>query len=187
MKDSNYSLEEYVEDLRQITAEETDEKAIFKRLAPLAQQLATTPGLITEKHMQCDEEQGFGFHTLFEEDDHSNAVFVLSWLPDRGTPAHDHGTWAVVAGIAGAEKETHWNRIDDGSREGYAELEKTSEAVMTAGMVSCVLEGDIHTVWNVSDEISLSLHTYGKHVNFTGRSQFDPEAKTETPFIVTVD
>ena len=30
MKDSNYSVAEYVEDLRRITAEETDEKAIFR-------------------------------------------------------------------------------------------------------------------------------------------------------------
>jgi hypothetical protein len=22
----------------------------------------------------------------------------VSWLPGRGTPPHDHGTWAVVAG-----------------------------------------------------------------------------------------
>lgn len=58
---------------------------------------------------------------------------------------------------------------------------------MTAGKVSCLLSSDLHTVWNVSDGVSLSLHTYGKHVNFTGRSQFDPEAKTETPYVVTVD
>ena len=187
MKDSNYSVAEYVEDLRRITTEETDEKPIFQQLAPLAQKLATTPGWITDKHLQCNEEQGFGFHTLHEEDDHTNAVFVLSWLPDRGTPAHDHGTWAVVAGIAGKERETMWTRTDDGSEEGHAELDKGTEAIMTAGMVSCLPAGDIHTVWNVSEEVSLSLHTYGKHVNFTGRSQFDPDASTETLFIVTVD
>ena len=32
-----------------------------------------------------------------------------------------------------------------------------------------------------------SLHTYGKHINFTGRSQFDPDAGTEEPFVVVID
>ena len=124
---------------------------------------------------------------LHEENDHTNAVFLLSWLPDRGTPAHDHGTWAVVASIEGKEKETLWRRNDDGAKPGYADLEQGTEAIMTAGKVSYMLSGDIHTVWNVSDDISLSLHTYGKHVNFTDRSQFDPEAKSAEPFLITVE
>ena len=187
MTEPDYTLSAYVEDLRRISAEETDETAIFKRLAPLARKLATTHGWITDKHRQCNEEQGFGFHMLREEDDHINAGFLLSWLPDRGTPAHDHGTWAVVASIEGKEKETLWRRNDDGAKPGYADLEQGTEAIMAASKVSCMLSGDIHTVWNVSDDISLSLHTYGKHVNFTDRSQFDPETKTAEPYIVTID
>jgi hypothetical protein len=30
----------------------------------------------------------------------------------------------------------------------------------------------------------VSLHVYGKHLTYTGRSLFDLEAKTEAPFIV---
>ena len=54
MTEPDYTLAAYVEDLKRITAEENDEKAIFQRLAPLAQKLATTPGWITAKHRQCD-------------------------------------------------------------------------------------------------------------------------------------
>ena len=78
MTDTNYTLGAYVEDLKRITTEEGDEKAIFKRLAPLAQKLAATPGWVTDTYRQCDEEQGFGVHVLHEEDDHVNAVFVVS-------------------------------------------------------------------------------------------------------------
>ncbi len=73
------------------------------------------------------------------------------------------------------------------TRHGYAELERQSENSVGPGQVSCVLPEDIHTVWNETDNVSLSLHTYGKHINFTGRSEFDPTAKTEQKFIVTVD
>jgi len=34
--------------------------------------------------------------------------------------------------------------------------------------------------------VTVSLHMYGKHVNYTERSQFDLKNKTETPFVVTV-
>ena len=36
---ASYGLEDYVADLRRITAETTDESEIFDRLGPLAQQL----------------------------------------------------------------------------------------------------------------------------------------------------
>ena len=44
--------------------------------------------------------------------------------------------------------------------------------------------GMIHSVRNESDQVTLSLHVYCKHVNFTKRSQFDPNKRTEPPFIV---
>ena len=187
MSDPAYDLRLYIEDLRRITREETDDKNIVKRVAPLAQKLIVTPGFIKDEYYKCDEGQGFGVHLLHEEEDHSNAVFMLAWLPDHGTPPHNHKTWGVVVGIEGAERETWWRRLDDGSKPGYAELERQSENTVEPSQVSCVLPEDIHTVWNETDNVSLSLHTYGKHINFTGRSEFDTKARTEQKFIVTVD
>ena len=43
-------------------------------------------------------------HVLHEESDHRLAVFAVSWLPGRGVPPHDHGTWAIVVGVDGPEK-----------------------------------------------------------------------------------
>ena len=74
-----------------------------------------------------DAEQGFGICVLHEEADHQLAVFVASWLPGRGTPPHDHGTWAVVAGLEGTERNSFWKRLDDRSRPGYAETVMVGE------------------------------------------------------------
>ena len=46
--------------------------------------------------------------------------------------------------------------------------------------------GTIHGVVNDGEAVTLSLHIYGKHLNYTGRSQFDPAKKIETPFVVTL-
>jgi predicted metal-dependent enzyme (double-stranded beta helix superfamily) len=179
-----YSLSDYVTDLGAITRETQDDEAIVERVRPLAKRLVLNKDWVDPRYYTCDEEQGFGVHLLHEEPDHTLAVFVLAWLPDRGTPAHDHRTWSVVAGIDGNEKNTFWKRIDDGSRPGYAELKWNGERVYGPGDAVSFLPHEIHTVWNDTDAVTLSLHTYGKHINFTGRSQFDPGQRTETPFVV---
>ena len=181
-----YTLEDYVSDLRKIVSQETNDEKITARVRRWAQKFAGNPNCIRDEFGECDEEQGFGVHLLHEEENHDLAVFAIAWLPDRGTLAHDHKTWAVVVGIHGQEKETDWNGLDDGTRPGFAELECKGERVMTAGDVSTCLPNHIHTVWNVGKDVSMSLHTYGRHINFTGRSEFDPAKNEQRPLIVNV-
>lgn len=184
MKERAYGLADYVADLRSIVARTTDDEAVIRQVRPLARRLAESKTWVEPRMYTCDEEQGFGVHLLHEEPDHTLAVFALAWLPNRGTPPHDHQTWAVVAGVEGSEKNIFWKRGDDGSRPGYAELEHNGERTYGPGDVVAFLPQQIHTVWNETDAVTLSLHTYGKHINFTGRSEFDPEKNTATPFVV---
>ena len=44
--------------------------------------------------------------------------------------------------------------------------------------------GEIHSVENRTQETTLSFHVYGRHLNHTGRSQFDIENGLEIPFII---
>ena len=131
-------------------------------------------------------EQGFGVHLLHEEPNHDLAVFLISWLPSQGTTPHNHKTWAVVVGIEGGEQEVNWDRLDDGSRPGYADLKRGGERVMKTGDIALCYPEDIHSVWNVGSDISMSLHTYGRHINYTGRSEFDPVRKLEKPVVLKV-
>ena len=82
MADS-YNLDQYVHDLRTITAEETDPVRITDRVAPLAKKFAQASGWLRPEHRECDVEQGFGVHMLHEEPNHDLAVFLISWLPNR--------------------------------------------------------------------------------------------------------
>ncbi|MGI9520108.1 MAG: hypothetical protein ACR2PG_00535 [Hyphomicrobiaceae bacterium] len=186
MSKSEYSVDQYVADIREIVASQRDPAIITQQIAPLARRLATTDGWLKDGHRECNEEQGFGVHLLHEEDNHDLAVFVLTWLPDRGTLPHNHLTWAVVAGIEGNEHETEWNRLDDGSRPDFAHIERSGESDLRRGDVSICMPDAIHSVWNTGDQVSISLHTYGRHINYTGRSEFDPEEKIERPYVVSV-
>jgi predicted metal-dependent enzyme (double-stranded beta helix superfamily) len=184
---SAYSLPQYISDLRLIAAATDDEDEIFTRLGPLAQKLVADAGWLQAKHYESDEAQGFGVHLLHEEPDHSLAVFAVNWLPGRGTPPHDHGTWAVVAGIEGVERNVRYRRVDDGSRAGHAQLEVKKEFDAAPGEVVCIRSGGIHKVTNETDALTLSLHTYGRHVNHTNRAQFDLATNEYREFKLTVE
>ena len=181
-----YGVTDYVRDLRRIAGEAPNARELVERLRPCAERLAATTGWIGPEMRKCDPAQGFGVHLLHEEPDHQLAVFVIAWAPGRGTLPRNHKTWALVVGLEGTERESWWRRTDDGSRPGFAELEAQGERIVTTGEVSVCMPDDIHSVWNVGAEMSLSLHTYGRHINFTGRSEFDPERREERPMIVSV-
>jgi predicted metal-dependent enzyme (double-stranded beta helix superfamily) len=89
--------------------------------------------------------------------------------------------------VDGAERNTFWTRVDDGSRAGRAEVRRQGDLVLGPGDVVTFLPDSIHSVVNETARVTVSLHIYGKHVNYTKRSQFDPEEGTEKAFILTVD
>jgi len=188
METIGYSIPNLVTDLRRVVSGAADEGDILSGVRPLAQQAALSKDSWLEKRFYgANPEQGFGVYLLHEEGHHSLAVFAVSWLPHRGAPPHDHGTWAVIAGVDGPEKNEFFERRDDRSRPGYAELKKVGEKVFGVGDVLAVHTGQIHSIWNESETVSVSLHIYGKNIQHTGRSQFDVEKRTETPFVLKME
>jgi len=164
---ADYSLSQFVADLRSIATASADEREILRQVAPQAERLAANPDLKNLAPMNSKVENGFSFNLLHEEPDHSLAVALLSWLPSGATLPHNHGTWGIVVGLEGAENNIFWRRLDDGSRAGYAVV---------------LPSPTIHSVENTAAQPSLSLHVYGKNVYYTGRSQFDVINKRELPW-----
>lgn len=187
MATDDYSIEKLAADIKRVVAESADEREMLSRIRPLAKRAAEAKDSWFEPRLYAtDPEQGFGVHLLHEEFDHSLAILVVAWLPHRGAPPHDHGTWAVVAGVEGPEKNELFERVDDGARRGYAEVRKIGEKVFDAHDVLTLRAGAIHSVSNESDAVTVSLHIYGRNINYTGRSQFDVERKMETPYLVVM-
>ena len=184
----NYSIQDYVDDLRITVAAAETESEILSKVRPLAQRLVKNRDVwIKPEHYQVNDERGSSLYVLHEEEDHTLMVFAACFRPGRVTPVHDHGTWAVVAGVDGAEKNTIYKRIDDGSKPDQGEIQLRGNKVVRQGDAIGMPSGTFHTVSNVSDEVSVSLHTYGMHINYTGRSKFDPEAQTQEEYVVTIE
>lgn len=176
------SLAQLVDDMHRLARETDDAGTIVNALSAPVRAAALAKDWVEERHFDCDLDQGFGVHLLHEETDHSLAVLAVAWLPGRSAPVHDHGTWAVVGGVEGVERNRHWRRKDDGSRPGYAEVYEIGDDLIGPGQVLPMLPSAIHSVANDTDATTLSLHVYGMHPNFTSRSQFDVDAKIEQSF-----
>ena len=142
---------------------------------------------LTDRCYEADAAQGFGSHVLYQSGDMAPFVTAVSWMPGRGAPPHNHGTWAVVVAVDGAEKNTFWRRLDDGATPGRADLTKTGEIVCREGDVLPMTSDTIHGVVNESAKTTLSFHVYGRSLAAAGRSQFDPQKHTESPFVVKFD
>ena len=186
MSAGTYTLAEFVARLRVITAATRDPREITERVTPLARALALSRTWLEPKHYAGDGQQGFGIHVLHEEPDHTLLVFAAAWLPGRGAPPHNHGTWAVVTGVDGPERNILWDRVDDGSRPGYAKIRKREDGVFGPGDVLTLMPAEIHSVANESAQVTVSLHVYGYNLNLTSRSEFDPERDLERPVLLSM-
>ncbi len=187
MTEDTYGLPEFVAALRDISAATGDDRVVIDRVRPLARRLALSRTWLEPQHYECsDVGQGFGVHLLHEEANHALAVFAISWLPGRGAPPHNHGTWAVVAGVDGPETNVFWKRLDDGTRPGYAEVREQARKTFGPGEVVSFLPDAIHSVVNETGVVTLSLHVYGRHLNYVERFQFDPVRRTSAPIKLSV-
>lgn len=171
-----YTVSDYVDDLHRLRAKDLDDHVMAEAVKPLAKKLAEDGSWVKEEMTDINTDMGIGISVLHGERDHTLNVIAVAWSQDDlKVPPHDHGTWAVVAGVRGTERNTLWERQDDGSHEDpdYAEVAPVSHTDITLGDVIIMLPEHIHTVDNVGEGISLSLHTYGQNPNTTERHQYD--------------
>jgi predicted metal-dependent enzyme (double-stranded beta helix superfamily) len=184
--ESKYDLTQFVADVRRITAQIPDDREKLAQLRPLIKKVVAESSWLPPAYTQLNPNGRAALYTLHEEADHTLALFAVVWPPGHNkTPPHNHGTWALVAGIRGVEQNVWWKRLDDGSQPGYAEVEQVWTQGVGAGDVIVFLPDDIHSVRNDGSEPTISLHLYGLHTNYTDRYAFDPEQRTAFPYKIS--
>ncbi|MDG1441091.1 MAG: cysteine dioxygenase family protein [Pseudomonadales bacterium] len=101
-------------------------------------------------------------YLLSDEDDGDFSLYLISVLPVGPSPIHDHGTFAVIAGLDGDEENTIYKRLDDGSVEGKASLEIDRKVTLKSGDTIAFMPEDIHRICVVSEKPTRHFHLYGK-------------------------
>src|SRR5262249_52389074 len=116
-----------------------------ERMAPLC----STAALIGTA-LERRSERGYSRNLLYHDPHDRFVVLAVFWEPGHVTPIHDHGTWGAMAIYKNQLEVVNFERVDDGSRPGYAELRTASTLREETGSVSWVLPPteEIHLVRN---------------------------------------
>jgi predicted metal-dependent enzyme (double-stranded beta helix superfamily) len=176
-----YSLQDFIGDLDRITATEKSAAAIVRQAKPLLERLVRNPKALEERFKQRGP-TAYGRYMLHRAPDFN--VTAIVWGPGDGARAHDHQTWGLVGVVENEIQETRFQRRDDGSKPGYAELEVVATLNNRAGMVSCLVppNDDIHEMNNVTARTTVEIHVYGDDLADMPRLRFDLETNTVKPF-----
>ncbi|MFO1054536.1 MAG: cysteine dioxygenase family protein [Planctomycetota bacterium] len=126
-------------------------------------------------------DDSYARHLLHRDRQNRFVVLALVWRPGQGTPIHDHSCWGVMGLLENSLQEVGYERLDDGSRPGYAELRELTGRQVSAGSTSYLLPPyqEIHAIGNNTDRITISIHVYGRDIDEV--NVFEPNTKTVRP------
>ena len=105
----------------------------MERARPLLEQLVKDPGLKAHS-ARWPSTEGFKNLLLYVDPQHHFAINAVVRTPGRTGGVHDHAdAWVLYGVLDGSESLERYERIDDGSRPGYAEVRLASVTTGTAG------------------------------------------------------
>ena len=137
-------LAKFIDELRAVWAAKSDVKSRMEAAKPALERLVKDNGLkaISAKWPSTEG----GKNLLFYVDpDYGFAINAVVRVPGRKGRPHDHGeAWVLYAVLDGTESLERYQRVDDGSRPGYAEIKLTSVTTGSQGKVDLVPPHDIH-------------------------------------------
>ncbi len=105
-----------------------------------------------------------GIYRLSEDPDHRFALYASAGGPGKKVPPHNHTTWAIIAGVHGAERNVVYDRLDNGARADVVQLREApaKEKTLRRGDVICYLPDDFHHIETPTGSgNALHLHFYG--------------------------
>ena len=152
------ALSRFVRKTRDLFAKELDLDKRWNALRPILAELLADPEVIeASKHWpDCVPASGRAENLLFYEDpDYGFAINGLTKGDARqGQSAriHDHAHIYTLYGVlAGHERVVRYDRLDDRSKPGYAEIRESSDVLVGPGEIDLVSPYEIHTEITVGE------------------------------------
>ena len=171
MCDTGYSVRELVADLHEIVARKPPEETLLEEAAELVKRLVLMKHNWLRTYMTtpaATPEEGPKRYTLHEEPDHSLALFVVAMNGGEKTAPHDHGTWAVIAGLEGREVNRRWKRAAGD------EIVPDGEEALDSATILSLPGSTIHSLHNETDAASVTLQLYGMNPEHTQHRNYTP-------------
>jgi predicted metal-dependent enzyme (double-stranded beta helix superfamily) len=174
-------LEKFIDDLRAIWAARAENKDRMERAKPLLEKFVMEPTLKAHSAAWPSTE-GHKNLLLYVDPDYHFVINAVVRVPGRSGSIHDHAdAWVLYGLLDGTESLERYDRVDDGSRPGHAEVKLASVTTGSQGKVDLVPPRAIHAEQGGptrSVAIIVRSQKLGQGTVLQGR--YDPVAKTRT-------
>jgi predicted metal-dependent enzyme (double-stranded beta helix superfamily) len=172
-------LDTFIADLRAIWTAETQDQRRMERAKPLLELLLRDAGLKAHS-AQWPSTEGYKNLLLYVDPDHHFVINAVVRAPGRTGSVHDHAdAWVLYGVLDGSESLERYERIDDGSRPGYAELRLSSVSTGTQGKVDLVAPRAIHAEQGgPTRSVAIIVRSQKLGQGTVLQQTYDPKAKT---------
>jgi predicted metal-dependent enzyme (double-stranded beta helix superfamily) len=137
-------FEKFIAQLQAIWAAESTDQGRMEKAQPLLERLVLDPDLKAHS-AQWPSTEGYKNLLLYVDPQYHFVINAVVRMPGRVGGVHDHAdAWVLYGVLDGSESLERYERIDDGSRPGYAEVRLASVTTGTQGKVDLVAPHAIH-------------------------------------------
>ncbi len=182
-----YSLEEFIEEMEAMLKEQPDQEKLFDKGSSLLARLVNNPEAIPAEYRVPTgkgHRPNHGSYLLHQGKDGFQVTAVV-WGPGDHAGPHDHHTWGMIGVLENALTETRFRRVDDRSKEGYAQLEKDRDHLVRPGELTLLIPevDEIHQMDNFTDRPTVEIHCYGQDLRGLNRVRYNLETGQMLPFV----
>ena len=138
------ALQSFIDDLRAIWASDSDIGSCMEKAKPLLEKLVRNQEL-QARSVDWPSTEGRKNLLLYVDEQYEFAINAVVRVPGRKGSVHDHAhAWVLYGVLCGTESLERYERIDDRSRDDFAQVRMTSVSVGSPGKVDLVPPFDIH-------------------------------------------
>lgn len=171
---TNPAFGKFIEDLRAHFSRNLPEQEHWEGVRDLLTPLVADDALREISH-EWEAKKGREY-ILHHDPDYDFFVGALVRLPNHIAGVHDHGpTWTIYGVLDGQEITHVYDRLDDGSKPGYAEIKLLHKYDAPTGHVDMVPPHIPHAEWGNSDR-SVAITVRTTKPGSYDQVMFDPDS-----------
>jgi predicted metal-dependent enzyme (double-stranded beta helix superfamily) len=172
-------FQRFIADLCAIWDSEKDNERRMGRAKPLLEAFVKDPGLKVHS-ARWPSTEGHKNLLLYVDPERHFAINAVVRTPGRVGGVHDHAdAWVLYGVLDGSESLERYDRIDDGSQPGHAELRLASVTTGTQGKVDLVPPRAIHAEQGgPARSVAIILRSQRLGEGTILQRAYDPKAKT---------